>query len=242
MNTVRTFMKITAGIFLCAAILSSCNNDGPDYMVDIATVNPISESAYSLVLDHGTKLWPASSNVFYKPKTNQRAMVNYTVLSGKFQDYDRVIRVNDIVDILTKDITSLNTATKDSLGNDPIAIQDMWIGDGYLNMIFSFPFVYGSEKHFINLAKNDTIGKPNYYEFLHNAYGDMRGDISTGIVAFNLEPLKMEGETSTEFTIKVKTFDGDKEYRVKYSWRQTKSETHQAPSIDIIPRSITEVK
>lgn len=235
-------MKIAAGTVLCSAILSSCLDDGPDYMVNIASVNPISENAYSLVLDQGTKLWPASSNVFYKPKTNQRAMVNYTVLSGKFQDYDQVIRVNDIVDILTKDITSLNTATKDSLGNDPIAIRDYWIGDGYLNVIFSFPYVYGGEKHFINLAKNDTIGKPNYYEFLHNAYGDTKGEISTGIVAFNLDPLKTEGETSVEFTIKVKTFDGDKEYLVKYRWERAEKEKLSAPALDIIPRSITEVK
>lgn len=242
MSMIRTCIKAIFGIALTTAILTSCKNDDMDYRVDIATVNPISENAYSLVLDQGTTLWPASSNVFYKPRSNQRAMVNYTLLGGKFQNYDRVVRVNDIVNILTKDITSLTTATKDSLGNDPVIINDYWIGDNYLNVIFSFPYIYGGEKHFINLAKNDTIGKPNYYEFLHNAYGDTRGEIATGIAAFNLAPLKIEGESSTEFTFKVRTFEGDKEYRLKYNWENTKNEKSRVSSLDVIPRGITEVE
>lgn len=235
---------VVTGILLSSAIFTSCSNDGyslGDYKVEIATVKPINETNYSLILDDSTTLWPAATNVYYKPKKNQRAMVNYTLLSDKINEYDHAVKINDIIDILTKDITTLNTVTADSLGNDPVKILNYWIGDGYLNVHFATNFTFGANKHFINLAKNDTVDIPNLYEFRHNAYGDLNGMYSESYVAFNLSSMKTDDATSAEFIFKVKTFEGDKETKITYNWGKN-AETKASVKMENIPRSISEVK
>lgn len=243
-NSNMKALIAATGILLSSAIFSSCSNDGyslGDYRVEIATVKPEGETVYSLILDDSTTLWPAATNVYYKPKKNQRAMVNYTILSDKFKEYDHAIKVNDIIDILTKDITTLNMATADSLGNDPVQILNYWIGDGYLNIHFATRFTFGANKHFINLAKNDTVDIPNLYEFRHNAYGDLNGTYSESYVAFNLNSIKTDDATSATFILKVKTFEGDKETKITYNWGNNAG-TKASVKLDNIPRSISEVE
>lgn len=248
MKMIKALITSTA-ILAASALFTSCENDGyslNNYGVTIATINPINENSYSLTMDGGTTLLPVASNVYYKPKANQRAMINFTTLSDTIrtngQLYDHAIKVNDIVDILTKNITTLNEATKDSLGSDLIAIENYWIGDGYLNIRFVFPFTYGAEKHFINMAKDETTTEPNQYVFLHNAYGDTNGFQSAGFVSFNLKPLIEEGKNSVEFKLKVNSFNGEKIYTINYDW--TKNEVTRIPpeNLSILPKSITEVE
>jgi hypothetical protein len=222
----------SVGILASSLFISSCDNDGyslGDFAVNIATVNPGDGNAYSLTLDDGTTLWPASQNFFYKPKENQRALINYTPLQDNYEGYDLAVKVNDIVNVLTKNPTVLNTATADSLGNDPIRINDYWIGDGYLNVYFSIGITpYGNTKHFINLAKNELNGKENYYNLLHNAYNDGGTYRGNGYVSFNLDALKVEGETNVVFTIAVNTGENEmKEYAINYDW----AEPEKAPKI-----------
>ena len=213
---------ITAlGIAASSLAITSCDNDGyslGDFALDFATINPGVDNAYSLTLDDGTTLWPAAQNGFYKPKENQRAFINYTPLQDNFDGYDMAVKINEIIDILTKNPTVLNTATADSLGNDPIRINQYWIGDGYLNIDFSVGFSPNGNKHFINLAKNELNGKENYYNLLHNAYGDNGTYLGNGYVSFNLDSLKKEGETAIEFTLAIDLGEEIKEYTINYDW------------------------
>ena len=211
----------TLSIAAASLAITSCNNDGyslGDFALDFATINPGVGNAYSLTLDDGTTLWPAAHNGFYKPKENQRAFINYTPLQDNFEGYDMAVKINEVIDILTKNPTVLNTATVDSLGNDPIRINQYWIGDGYLNIDFSVGFTPAENKHFINLAKNELNGKENYYNLLHNAYGDNGTYLGHGYVSFNLDGLKKEGETNIEFTLAINLGEKIEEYTINYDW------------------------
>ena len=93
---------------LIIVILSSAfacdDNDGyslGDFRISIATVVPEGQQSYSLLLDNGEKLWPAASDVYYRPSVNQRVFVNYTLLSDKMDGYDHYVKINDIWNVLT---------------------------------------------------------------------------------------------------------------------------------------------
>lgn len=210
------------GIVMTSLVLNSCDMDNDGYSLDkvwysIATVEPLGDSpAYFLTLDQGTTLWPAATNIpWYVPKERQRALVFYTILSDAFQGYDHAVKVLDIQGVLTKPIAEDKGEENDAYyGDDPVKILDMWVGDGYLNVEFRFNYG-GSVKHFINLVKRDDAEKPNYFEFRHNAYQENAYAGRNGIVAFDLSTLETD-EEEIQLTIRVKTFEGDKNYTVNY--------------------------
>jgi hypothetical protein len=204
--------------------LNSCNDDDKGYSLgdlygSIATVRPLSEDSgsYSLTLDDGTSLWPAANYVpWYKPKENQRVIVYYTLLSEKFQQFDYAVLLRNIGEVLTKyPAENLGKEANDEkYGTDPVKIVDMWIGDGYLNIKFGFNYG-GAAKHFINLIQREDTDTPYSFEFRHHAYNDASYTVKQGLVAFNLSKLNIEKET--ELTVRVKTFEGEKEYTVSYN-------------------------
>ena len=96
---------------------------------------------------------------------------------------------------------------QDSIGNDPINVQEAWFGGRYLNVEFRIPVKDGSkEKHFINLVQDDVVAHHDtvYVTLRHNAYGEKpgtgndRGNFSwgRGRVSFDLTSIVPEGQTS----------------------------------------------
>jgi len=222
---MKLFKCVTISLWLAIAgfVLNSCMKD-EGYSLDnawysIATVRTSGSgsSSYWLTLDSGTSLWPVATDVpEYNYKERQRALVVYTILSDAFNGYDHAIKILDIQSILTKQIAEdLGEENDETYGTDPVEINEMWIGDGFLNI--KFEFNYGGEAvHFINLMKNANVRTPHYYEFRHNAYNDSERYRRKGIVAFDLSSIDTQGE-EIELKILVNTFNGTKEYTVKYN-------------------------
>lgn len=231
MKTVKLFL-MTIGIGLSSLLFYSCleNDDANSlgkFWIDVATIVPLSETTYFLRMDDGTTLWPAATSIpYYKPKENQRAMVNFTILSDSKDGYDHWVKVNRIDEFLTKEIAENKGDKNDSIyGTDPVGIEDVWVGDNYLNVYFKADFG-GTKKHFVNLIPSDDENK--IFEFRHNAYDDPgTGYLQGGLVAFNLSKLTTPDTESVSdsitITIKVKTFDGDKSYNVKFATGSTAS-------------------
>ena len=165
------------------------------YVVDIGTVsNPNLSPTFSILLDNNKllKVTETADQTFI-PADGQRIIATYTLLSVTKVDttYIRKIRLNDAYSVLTKGIFKITPATQDSIGHDSITIRDMWIGNDFLNIEFSY---LGNDKtHFINLvsdaSKTYTDGKV-HFEFRHNANGDTPNYYSKGIVSFNLKSLQ----------------------------------------------------
>ena len=223
MKTMRFFSRCL-WVAVAVLALNACDLDDDDdgyslndaYM-SIATVHPQGDGhSYSLTLDNGMTLWPAATRVSgYKPVENQRALIYYTLLSDAFQGYDHAVQMHDIQDILTKPYVEYQADSLEKYGDDPVEIIDMWIGDGFLNVQFGFNYG-GSVLHYINLVHYpESSVAPHYFEFKHNAYNDTQMHGSKGLVAFDLSKLGVNMQEA-ELTVKVKTFAGDKEYKVKY--------------------------
>jgi hypothetical protein len=205
--------------------LNSCQNDEgyslDNFWVSLATVkNTTGSSTFLLQLDNGTLLWPAANQaVGFQPADSERVMINYTILSDKVNaNYDHDIRLNDITKVLTKPVIDLTTANKDSIGNDPLTISSMWLGDNYLNVVFSF--MGNSKTHMINLVRNTTVSYTDgkvHLELRQNAYNDLQTTSYDGIACFKLKPLLPNGATSVDIVVDVKNYDGTtNSYSFKY--------------------------
>lgn len=218
---------LTVGIIVALFAAVSCNKKDEHslgkFVVDIATVIPEGENAYSLLLDNGKRLWPAASDIRYAPAYNQRVFVNFTTLSDELNGYDHFVKVNNIWNILTKQAIELTPQNADSIGHDPIKINGAWIGNDFLNV--DFMFNYGGVKpHAINLAKNalssenkrDTID----LEFRHNSYNSNNDKLYEGFVCFDLKPFKQNDADSVVLAIKVKDWDREKTYNIVYRYNQ----------------------
>jgi hypothetical protein len=197
-----------------------------NYKVDIATVeNPNDNSEFFFRLDDGRLMW-TSSSVFrnFRPKDGQRIIAYYTLLADKratgLYDYD--VRLENVHEVLTKKIFAITPETQDSIGNDSISVQSMWIGSDYLNVQFKY---FGNNKvHFINLVsdplKEYTDGKI-HLEFRHNANDDAPFYFRKGIVSFDISELKAEvSGTTLDLVIHVNIPDQaeDKLYSLTYNF------------------------
>ena len=216
------WFRLGLGLVVAALVLNSCNNDD-SYSLNkawysIATVHPLDNSkSFWLSLDNGASLWPVATNIpWYNPKEQQRAFVIYTLLSDEFHGYDHAIKILDLKSILTKPVAeNLGEENDDIYGTDPVRISNMWIGGGYLNIVFEFNYG-GNAVHYINLIKNESVNTPYFFEFRHNAYDDSKGYRRKGIVAFDLSSVDTNGE-EVELLISVNTFEGNKQYTIQYN-------------------------
>ena len=206
------------------AAIVSCNKDDNGYSLgrvwrSVATVDPLGKGGtYSLTLDDGTRLWPAGSDIpYYQPTTRHRALAYYTILSDTFHGYDHAILVRGIRDILTKPfvesaLTGRNKSS-DEFGADPISVIDIWYGDGYINVHFGANHG-GTKRHLVNLVQVSQSGQPYVFEFRHNAFGDPGRYGRRSFVAFDMEKLKFAAGSDSTVTVRVKTFEGDKSYKI----------------------------
>lgn len=231
----RKFILGTITLAMFVAIgLQSCDDSDDyslgDFWVDIATIETDNNSsAYWFILDDGTTLWPAASDIQYLPEKGQRIILNYSILSDQKDGFDHYIRINYIWNILTKKTIVLTATNADSIGNDPVKINDMWIGNHYLNVDFSFNYG-GIRPHAINLVENSLIPDPQdgkiHLEFRHNAYGSTSNRLYDGLVCFDLKPYQNNSTDSVTFAIKVLDWNtgDDVTYDIVYKYGENSTE------------------
>lgn len=236
---------------LLPVFFTACDDDGyslGDIWVSIATVeNPDEEAYFFLNLDNQDRMWIAATNLpFYRPGDGQRIIADYTVLSDKAAGsaYDHDIKLNNVLySILTKDIFDITPETQDSIGNDPLRVEDMWIGSHYLNV----EFVFGGQNrvHAINLVKDDSKiyedGKV-HLEFRHNANGDNPVYKRWGLASFDLRSLGEDGVTSVDIVVHTledaEEAPEAKEYEFTYVFNNPSTESKTL----LIEESIGEIK
>ena len=208
-----------------------------NFGIDIATIIPEDDNIYSLQLDNGKRLWPTATRVNFTPSDNQRVLINYTILSEQKDGFDYYVKINDIWEMLTKQVVKLNSQNENMIGNDPIKTNSIWVGGDYLNV--SFMFNYGDEQpHLINLVEN--VITPEFDQdkvelsFRHNSFNSQSDKLYEGFVCFDLKPLRVLEADSVKISIKVKewtdkTNSNTKEsiYDVVYRYNQhvTKAST-----------------
>lgn len=225
-------------IFFLVAILSvfglnSCSVDqstSDQFVLELATVKPIDEKAgtYYLTLDDGSSLKPATYDIAYEPKAQQRVKVSYTLLpesNSEASSYDYNGRINFIQNIVTKSVIELTEDNEKEVGNDPIKILSLWVGDNYLNIHFGIN-MGGEHAHTLNLVKNKLTNPVSgdgtiALEFRHNSNGDPQLYGKDDYAAFDLREFMTLDAGSVTFKIKIKDLDNqDKEYTLVYKYNR----------------------
>jgi hypothetical protein len=142
-------------------------------------------------------------------------MVNYTILdeetdgSGEIKIY--YVKVNSIKDILMKGIMDITPEIEDSIGNDPIIVENYWMTDSLLN--FKLKYWGSNQIHFLNLVKQpgDVLeeNQPIELELRHNANDDDDAIPYAAYVSFSLNSLRIEGLDSVRFVVTSVDYDGN---------------------------------
>lgn len=198
------------GLAMIMGFATSCNDDddyrGDTYWIEMATVEApgetgsfnIAQTPFSFLTDSGESLLPVTINYYiagYTTKDQQRAMIEYRILTNKREGYDHYVNLVDMRNVLTKKlaILTVDTAANSVLrGTAPIRMNELWISNNYVNIIFSYQGSAGST-HYINLVENREITTPPNPDagvlslnFVHDSKGDTGTYWFRGIVSFLL--------------------------------------------------------
>ncbi|MDR1021756.1 MAG: NigD-like protein [Prevotellaceae bacterium] len=200
MKTLHLKSLAYAAALCFAATLSSCSLDGkyeqfiPQTELAVIQYTPDSGSWYVLN-DFGLKLWPKNAAaVEDKPQNNTRVLVVFNVLfDEKVSGYDYVVTLEYIAHIDVYGVTPADSATlyapADSLRN----VEEVWIGNRYLNVDYYYFYNADSAKHSENLLCDTAAlqrGGSVKLRFRHNSNGDRGVKYRQSIVSFDLESLR----------------------------------------------------
>ena len=208
-----------------------CDMDDDGYSLNDAWVGfglvnkEATSESFTIVMDDGEVLYPVNhSGQWDELYNNERVLTNFTIVGNKDNpDHNEYyyVKINSLRKILYKGILDITPAIEDSIGNDPIQVEDKWVKNNMLN--FELKYRGGEKIHYINLVKqpgivNDADG-PVILELRHNNNDDTDHIPLSAIVTFDLSSLKIEGKTSTQFKVIAKGFDGDDfEYTGEYKY------------------------
>lgn len=227
-HSISTLMM---SALLALGFTSCADDDGyslDEYWVSMATINKTGNNTYDFTLDSGEKLWVTAPAGLDLNLANERAIINYTILSDAQNGYDHYVKLNGLSEVLTKDIiyiASDDTIKQDSIGHSPVKIYSVWRGGDYLNISFGFN-AGGVETHMINLvsaesdlSKDEDIVK---LEFRHNQKSDPEYYPAKSYVSFSLAPYKTAGGDEVTIELTWKDLSGEtKTYNIEYKYDTT---------------------
>lgn len=206
--------KIILLFIVAGFTLTSCSKNDDAYSLgdiwlSLGMVETENAFGYDYIIycDNGDTLLPAANNVpYFKTVQQQRVLINYTILDEVGLSTKKFyVKINNLQEILFKDLIEVNSLNSDSLGNDSVAINEIWIVNDMLNI--DYQYIGGITQHYINLAyttdEDGNLAEPVELEFRHNANNDQSKIILNNIVTFQLDKLKIEGQNSTDFVVKA---------------------------------------
>lgn len=215
---------LPSAIFGIAVLfLLSCDDDSYSYefRLSYGVVEKPSMGHYTINLDNGKILYPSFSNISSDQLENQmRLLVDYTILedADPSRGFDYYVRLNGAREILTKELVPYSLSVSDSLGLDPIELEEPWIANGFI----TFDFLYagnGLIKHMVNLVLLDekTSDGRTLLEFRHNAYTDPGNYAIQGTVSFRLANTFPEATDPIPLRIRYKAFDKEAYFDLTYT-------------------------
>lgn len=194
-------------------LLNSCNQTAEDSFslgdiyISMGLIGSSTQTGYDFVIycDNGDTLLPvvnATNN--FETYNNQRVLINYTILDEASQSNHRFyVKINNLHEILYKDIIELTTSNSDSIGTDPLQISNIWIAKNMLNIEFRYKGY--NMPHLINLCyttnANNLLDEPVILELRHNANNDEESLVFDAIVTFKLDLLVQDSNNNSSDSI-----------------------------------------
>ena len=168
-----TFLSFILGLMTVVPCLQSCLDDdtydGENLLFAVGTVKVIEGQDYYFELDEGSLLYPTDTTAIhgYAVTDDQRAFVYFTPLDEKLSGYEYNAKLEHIENILTKDIYRMPADKADSIGHDRIDVDDIWLTEGHLNIVYKLYHGNNPEKqHMLNLVIDESL-EPATDGYLH---------------------------------------------------------------------------
>ena len=221
-----TFLSFILGLMTVVPCLQSCLDDdtydGENLLFAIGTVKVIEGQDYYFELDEGSLLYPTDTTAIhgYAVTDDQRAFVYFTPLDEKLSGYEYNAKLEHIENILTKDIYRMPADKADSIGHDRIDVDDIWLTEGHLNIVYKLYHGNNPEKqHMLNLVIDESLEPATdgylHLHFRHNAYDDAPVQAGTGIVSFKLDSVRHLLDDLQGLCVHVPTiYNGEQTYAV----------------------------
>lgn len=244
-------MKISKRIliFLCAAVaaLISCKQD-ETLQYNNLTMGNINAGTFTS--DQGNIFNVVEKNCTGNLEEMDRAIILCDVLR-KVEGTDNVydIRLNQLAEVLAKKHVTKTEADADAdmSVEDPIAIQDMWISGGYINMyvVFEVRTLGTMTKHLVNLVLDEKESESGKYEFRlrHNSFGESLEHNATGVnlagsyVSFPISELIKED--SADITVKYKWYKSAGDGWSSETQENSVQDTYTKGGFEHVPASLT---
>lgn len=171
--------KIAFTFMAFLLFVSGCDKEPKrmdDYFMEFATL--LKEgSSIRFQLDSGQLLIP-ESNDNIKGENGQRVILNYTPLE------DNRVKVNRVSPIYTG---TIEEGYPERCSNDPVKIQSVWVGGGYLNLIIELEYL--EKPHTLALLRD--LGATGIDLYLsHSRNSDLPGYPQVMYTSFLLSALR----------------------------------------------------
>ncbi|HPF51955.1 MAG TPA: NigD-like C-terminal domain-containing protein [Draconibacterium sp.] len=213
--------KLAFGLLavMSIAIISCLNDDGYSLNDQWVGFGMIQENAgvRLIKMDDGVILrpvaWENGLNYGDDFDNGSRLLINFTVLDeiknndGTVNQYQ--VKINDASEVLLKGIFRLTEENADSIGNDPIIVQEHWMTDSLIN--FKLKYWGYNKTHFLNLVQETeepVLEEPIKLELRHNANEDEEALSYTAFVSFSLNKLRIAGKDSITVEISSTGYEG----------------------------------
>lgn len=221
----RMLFLFSALLALAAASCSVNDDEGEYYQYRLgiieASSTATSTASFTILTDDGYRLKPTESLSGYKIDDGKRVLVQFAIVSeAESAEIDYEVKVALIENVPVKTIITANEEVRDSLGNDPVSISALTLGNGYLNVQFSF---YGqkAEKHYLYMVYDEEKQEKEGFitlDFHHNAHDDIKSSPYSGLFSFPLEQFEEEESGTIKFLFRSRkednsTFTHELEYK-----------------------------
>lgn len=187
--------KITFAFMAFLLFVSSCDKEPErmdDYLVEFATL--LKEGSYiRFQLDNGQLLTP-ESNDNIKGEHKQRVILNYTPIE------DNRVKVNNVSPIYTG---TIEIGYPERYSNDPVKIQSVWVGGGYLNLIIEVEYL--EKPHTLALLRNLKATGIDLY-LSHSRDSDLPGYPQVMYASFLLSALRPEPSKESKGSVPFRLF------------------------------------
>ncbi|MCR9011605.1 NigD1/NigD2 family lipoprotein [Gabonibacter chumensis] len=223
---IERILRLTVLFIIAVLVVASCDDDGyslSKFWVSYGVIHKSTEDNYTVKLDNGSVIYPSYSDVPTKNlQDSTRLLVDYTILQDATpgSKFDYYVRINGIEQILTKNILPYSEEILDSLGNDPVIVNDYWIAQDFLTI--EFFFAGGLVQHMINLTRHQGLTEDGkvLLEFHHNANNDPDRYKLNSAVAFPLNKIFNETDDSVQLRVRYKGFDREEHFDITYRPRK----------------------